>query len=363
MGIWLDPLCIPLNSELKIAALMQMHKIYELAHKTIVIDHNLEHQQGSNISNIVHILTSDWRTRIWTLQEALLPAKRLAFLFKDGVFSIQQILTHPQDVASFSASRAIVNVNWEYHLRSMLQRLPEEDDLLTTVSQFHLRSTTRKEDEVICLAILCGIAIDVLPENPQLHHVFDHIQLVPQDIVFARGPRSSALGYGWLPQTFLNTGAPALNRSAQLRVPHDTRGILMKKDVVVFAHDICISMQPIPFRNVVFVKISPTKPSQAVSWVMHVTEDDIRSFTLGQQQQIEAPCLIFEGELAGPACGAIMASNTRTDENGELHASYRFPVIMTDYDETNRLYSYGVPLQLDNIEYSEANHGLSIWLN
>lgn len=102
--LWCDTLCCPIAPEqAKTLALEQMYQTYEQARCTLVLDNSLRMHSFDTLDLdevCVRILFSPWMRRLWTLQEASLPAKknRLWFQFRDRAVSILRIRTHIRDL-------------------------------------------------------------------------------------------------------------------------------------------------------------------------------------------------------------------------------------------------------------------------
>ena len=86
MLLWCDTLCCPVNSEeAHDMALRQMYRTYDQASAVLVLDPNLiSHRVGGmGIDEAcVRIATSRWMTRLWTLQEGALPARKNKLWFQ-----------------------------------------------------------------------------------------------------------------------------------------------------------------------------------------------------------------------------------------------------------------------------------------
>ncbi|KAI4178645.1 MAG: hypothetical protein L6R41_008297 [Letrouitia leprolyta] len=82
MLLWCDTLCCPVESkEAKKIALTQLYRTYEDAFMVLVLDGNLvSHPRRTDRVSVeeacLRIATSRWITRLWTLQEGALPARK-----------------------------------------------------------------------------------------------------------------------------------------------------------------------------------------------------------------------------------------------------------------------------------------------
>lgn len=200
-GFWLDPICVPLNSRLKMVAVSRMDEVYKNAEKVIVLDRRLVRCEGRNITKLMSVLLSDWMSRLWTPQETLFPQERLYIALADCILRASHIMIDTQDWSTVTG--LFLRTDIHVSCSSYLNRLANGDRLLSIVENFHNRVTSKVEDEYICLAILMDVPINQLPDNFRLHHVVGRLPSIPQDLVFAPGPRTSVAGFKWLPATLL----------------------------------------------------------------------------------------------------------------------------------------------------------------
>ena len=216
---WIDTLCVPARESVaKSTAIAMMEEIYRKASIVLVIDANLK-ALGSVITSpfqvAISIASSKWWTRLWTLQEGLF-AKSLYFQFSDNALSAADIIQSSRE--QFSNSNAL-----EWDVQSMLiqDALSEVQKLSVSrlrsdsgrylVQYASWRSTTRKADEAICLAILLNLPvrkITELEEDPKVRmKAFILMQrFFPRSILFGRGNHEDRFedeGYRWAPITLL----------------------------------------------------------------------------------------------------------------------------------------------------------------
>lgn len=123
---WMDTLCVPLNPEMRILAITRMAKTYLHAGKVLVLDNWLNHHAGEmDPGNIlVRIAHSDWSTRLWTFQEAIL-ANECHFQFERKAFVIDDL----KDSCKISANLEEIS--------QILSQVPKTE-LLQTESMLNL---------------------------------------------------------------------------------------------------------------------------------------------------------------------------------------------------------------------------------
>lgn len=84
-SFWIDTLCIPVDSkEARWTAIQDMHDVYSKAFAVLVVSQDLYNIKAPSDCEeaLVRIASSNWMTRLWTLQEGVL-AERLFFQFED----------------------------------------------------------------------------------------------------------------------------------------------------------------------------------------------------------------------------------------------------------------------------------------
>jgi Heterokaryon incompatibility protein (HET) len=92
LSIWIDTLCVPLNSEKhRRVAIEQMEGVYAQSAFTLVIDSELEtlkHNECTAQDILVRVGLSGWMRRAWTFQEGVMSNRRVRPLFADGIFPL-----------------------------------------------------------------------------------------------------------------------------------------------------------------------------------------------------------------------------------------------------------------------------------
>ncbi|KAI0597007.1 hypothetical protein F4775DRAFT_562076 [Biscogniauxia sp. FL1348] len=89
---FIDTLCLPSNVKSKKAALKQLHHVFQQASAVVVLDPSLGAANvGSDVDCLLRIRYSDWKSRLWTLQEGSL-ARRLLFKFANRTVNLDDLL-------------------------------------------------------------------------------------------------------------------------------------------------------------------------------------------------------------------------------------------------------------------------------
>ena len=96
-AMWIDTLCIPVQSELlryRKMAIDRMNKVYANASAVIAIDRRLaEHVGNDPFVRILELSLCDWTHRLWTLQETLSPGpEKLFIVFQNETISLKTMI-------------------------------------------------------------------------------------------------------------------------------------------------------------------------------------------------------------------------------------------------------------------------------
>ena len=90
--IWLDAAMVSGVTELRMVAVNAMNRVYSSGAATIVCDRLLLAMKGgTDREKVLAMAVSDWMTRLWTMQEAML-SPDLIFLQGDGYWTANQML-------------------------------------------------------------------------------------------------------------------------------------------------------------------------------------------------------------------------------------------------------------------------------
>lgn len=222
--LWCDTLCCPVQDKsAKNMALLQMYCTYERASVVLVLDQGLiSHHQGraSVIQACIRVATSRWMTRLWTLQEGALPAKknRLWFQFTKTALPLWSLYQH---LFELSAN----DIQWRGIISSIIRRLNTFTHLFniaSTKSQgasfkdvsrgLLYRSVTVPSDEPLIIATLMGLDLSrILACKPRkrilvLWRMITTSPLgVDKGILFHTAPTLKRRGLRWAPRSLLFT--------------------------------------------------------------------------------------------------------------------------------------------------------------
>ncbi|KAI4192264.1 MAG: hypothetical protein LQ348_003222 [Seirophora lacunosa] len=227
MLLWCDTLCCPVqDKEAKKMALQQMYRTYESASVVLVLGRGLtSHREGraSVIQECLRVATSRWMTRLWTLQEGALPAKknRLWFQFTKTAWPLSFL--HDSLFEVFGT-----DIHWRGVIEGVFRRLTTFTFLFKnanfeshgadfqSVSRGLLyRSVTVPSDEPLLIATLMGLDLSrILACKPRKRMIILWRMIatapsgVDKDILFHTVPKLKRRGLRWAPRSLLFANIP-----------------------------------------------------------------------------------------------------------------------------------------------------------
>ncbi|KAM0794226.1 hypothetical protein BDR22DRAFT_895340 [Usnea florida] len=223
MLLWCDTLCCPVKSEeSQKMALRQMYRTYEEASLVLVLDRSLiSHRVGGMEfdEKCVRIATSRWMTRLWTLQEGALPAKKdkLWFQFTETALPFRALYVRLTEIERTDIRRRGVasSVIGRFLTFRTLFDVESSDnrgaELNHIMRGLFYRSVTVPSDEPLIIATL--LALDLSPilasEPAQRMNVLWRIigkspSGIDKQILFHLGLKTRERGLRWAPQSLLS---------------------------------------------------------------------------------------------------------------------------------------------------------------
>ncbi|KAI7971182.1 hypothetical protein EIK77_006998 [Talaromyces pinophilus] len=247
LSFWMDTLCIPVQEEhreIRHMAITSMKQIYENAFRVLVLDGEMQASlQGTPTEAFMRISLSPWTRRLWTLQEAVC-AQQLYVKFADGIFDVhaeweKSINVNTRKLGGWADPRRRQNfyrlppaearsIYWKFRaLRVNVVDKPEYkmigmkitreieyadrviEKRCAAIMQAYVaanyRSTSRKEDQFICMASLLGWDLSLLrgvPFGKRMHALLSTETHLPQGLLFMTGPRMTEPGWTWAVSQF-----------------------------------------------------------------------------------------------------------------------------------------------------------------
>ena len=214
----MDTLAVPHTHKERKLAIARMRKTYEEADRVLVIVRDF---QGidNNISPLeffVRLYCCTWMRRLWTLQEGVM-ARKLYFWLKGGPVSFDAMMeTWAQDSRFFFQPG--YKLNQELRDWRALGRDWEVNGVISSISKFPLvqravqyRTTTRQQDEPICMATIFKFDLNPLLElntaEDRMRRFWLSMRDAPAGILWMKGPRFEDDGFRWAPSTLINRGS------------------------------------------------------------------------------------------------------------------------------------------------------------
>lgn len=223
MLLWCDTLCCPVVSrEAKNMALRQMYRTYEEASVVLVLDRSLISHRVSGMSvdeACVRVAVSRWMTRLWTLQEGALPARKnkLWFQFTKTALPVRTLYRHLVKVSETDIQRrgVVDGVIGRFHTFTNLFDVQSTEnraaEMKNIMRGLFYRSVTVPSDEPLIIATL--LALDLSPilavEPAERMNVLWRIigtspSGIDNHILFHMSPKLHERGLRWAPQSLLS---------------------------------------------------------------------------------------------------------------------------------------------------------------
>lgn len=218
-AFWIDTLCVPLDKIARKQALSLIRKTFHEAFCTVILDRELEHlsKELPGIELLWRLSLSDWARRLWTYEEFVVSEDRVLMQCGDGLLNVAKIAmnsigTWNEDVAKCYKydPNDIVSIPDQMTQNLMYQwnGLGIATSILFVSFCDHAANltTSRWEDETLCLASIIGVATNTLaivPAEDRLEKLLSMVEKLPTHILFGTGPRSEKPGLRWAPATYL----------------------------------------------------------------------------------------------------------------------------------------------------------------
>ena len=221
--LWCDTLCCPvLSKEAHNMALRQMYRTYDEASAVLVLDRSLiSHRVGGMGVDeaCVRIATSRWMTRLWTLQEGALPAKknRLWFQFTKTALPARTLYDHLVKIEKTdirrrgivtSVIRRFLTFETLFDVQSSENQGAQMKDIMNGLLY---RSVTVPSDEPLIIATLLALHLGpILASEPakRMDILWRTIGTSPsgidKHILFHMGPKIDERGLRWAPRSLLS---------------------------------------------------------------------------------------------------------------------------------------------------------------
>ncbi|KAK5695565.1 hypothetical protein LTR17_024582 [Elasticomyces elasticus] len=216
-AFWMDTLCVPIDPQhqrVRNLAIGNMHAIYKNALRVVVLSAETCALTWPSVNEILaKTFLSGWMQRLWTLQEGAVNPCLAIVMDETLIFHIwDPEFIHGPDICHAihgSLRRALENQLLSASLDLRVNDSTVERDRTReqrVFVAFKDRFASRKGDETVCIATFLGLdparllAVPTTERMPMLLQMLPH---VPDNILFAGGPRLEEPGFRWAPQTLL----------------------------------------------------------------------------------------------------------------------------------------------------------------
>ncbi|KAI9066283.1 hypothetical protein FKP32DRAFT_1601861 [Trametes sanguinea] len=248
--IWMDSLCVPGVKRVRKLAIGLMAQTYQNAQTVVVLDSSIQacSPQATAQARLLHVVTSAWMHRLWTLQEAML-ARQLVFEFAGrALVDVQDLLPGGEDLCN----PLLVQLASElYRLRTFAQRR-------TDMSLFHVaqalqwRTTSRAEDETLAVSGLLDLeasALVGLHGDDRMRAFLLAVGKLSRTIIFLPGPRLQIPAFTWAPKTLMTNSGSTMSfplDDSEGDVAHCTPNGLSAEYSVVYFKGVLIDPEVTP---------------------------------------------------------------------------------------------------------------------
>lgn len=210
-AFWIDSLCIPVsptNKDFRRLAIERLASTFRQSRHVLVLDRELQ-QTSRNCSRTelaTRLLCSGWMRRLWTLQEAVLTDTRpncskLDVQFLEGSLEFNSLM-QTNLLSFYNSESAVVSL---YSSLPQFQNPVHAFSALTRALEY--RSTSKLEDEAICLASILDIKVEEIAKlstrEARMRMFYSLVKELPSSVLFHRGNRLSLDGVRWAPASLL----------------------------------------------------------------------------------------------------------------------------------------------------------------
>lgn len=214
-GVWMDSLCVPHDPHTRKIAIGLMAKTYKLASATIVLDSGLVGGDlwfmGRPADEMrFRIVTSNWMSRLWTLQEGRF-SQDLYFQFRtfNGLTPGESQPTGDRLVSYMDLMHQLykataVSITFFRELSLLYGEWDLEIDGLERILRY--RQTSRASDEAVVLASITGVDMQhflSLPIDQRIPNFWLHIKHFLSTTLIGMFPRLDQPGFRWAPRTLM----------------------------------------------------------------------------------------------------------------------------------------------------------------
>lgn len=209
LAFWIDTLCIPVDPELKEfrkLAITRLDDTFRRARQVLVLDADLQRcsRRGSRMELATRIACSGWMRRLWTLSEAVVAedtanAAKVDVQFLEGSVEFNGVAG--RDMFSIFHTETVM----PFIFSTFPQFRPRDEAFAFLTRALQYRSTSRPEDEPLCLASILGfksgeiaLIASANTTEERTHLMYTLMDHVPASILFNNRKKLSN-GFRWAP--------------------------------------------------------------------------------------------------------------------------------------------------------------------
>lgn len=209
-AFWIDTKCIPVTPEYKQyrkLAISRLAATFRDSWRVLVLDADLQRNSiyCSRTELATRIMCSGWMRRLWTLEEAVMLNKEV------NATKVDIQLLQGAIEFNYVAGRSVKN---SYHAESAIANItmafPQyltRDSIFSFLSRgLRYRTTSRKEDEGLCLASILGLSeyaiaaiLNEVTAEARMQKLCTRIEHIPASVLFNRSRKLGTPGFRWAP--------------------------------------------------------------------------------------------------------------------------------------------------------------------
>ena len=166
-----------------------MARIYEKADEVLILDRQLLQVGDHWLERRYQLLSSEWQTRLWTMQEGRVAANPLV-QFQTEAVPVSQLEDKTDTIRHETAELDLFH-HFMFHTGGASEMHFRNSDQLLQRWQYACqdliyRSTTMATDEPICLSVALGLDLLSKDPHPSMKDIYQSSFKVPRTLLFCR---------------------------------------------------------------------------------------------------------------------------------------------------------------------------------